>query len=532
MTHLPHPALRMREALLLLPLALLALAALHLRPARAEPQDIAAVERSVVRVVLIATDGENAYFVGHGSGIAVAPDKILTNAHVVELLRTEHNLTIGIVPAQGTRSYGGRVIAYSPGNDLALVQLTEGRLPAAAFFSGAVSDGQHVTAIGYPAAVDRAQGIDLAQMVRPLPPVKTSGTVSMGRASHDFDTLLHTAPMAQGNSGGPLVDDCGRVLGINSFGSEAESDADAEFGFAVSNREVASFLRQAGVPFQRTAATCRSLADLDAEENRRTQEAQAKQDEQSRLQAEARDKKLAAAREDAEQDILTRRENAVAMAGVLMLFGGLALGAAMMFHVQGKERERLWAGLGGGVLILGAVAAFAFRPSFASIDEAVNGAAGADRGAASTGGRTPGKDRAQGENLCRIDESRSRITVSTTDDVPLAWADTGCVNGATQYVRDGNDWSRILVQTGDAAISANRFDPATGTLRVDRYLPDGETMAKIAALRSGVVFRGCSTDPAALEKLQRIQGELRSALPPQPNERLVYSCSRTATERP
>src|SRR3546814_5060394 len=55
--------------------------------ARAEQQDIAAAARGVVRIVLVATNGSEAYFVGHGSGFAVAPDKIVTNAHVVELTR-------------------------------------------------------------------------------------------------------------------------------------------------------------------------------------------------------------------------------------------------------------------------------------------------------------------------------------------------------------------------------------------------------------------------------------------------------------
>lgn len=530
MTHLPRRADHWRIALFLTLAAVAILGSARLRPAHAEQQDIAAVERSVVRVVLIASDGENAYFVGHGSGVAVAPDKVLTNAHVVELLRTEKNLSIGIIPSQGQRSFGGRVLAYSPGNDLALIQIRDGRLPVGTFFSGAVTDGQHVTAIGYPAAVDRAQGLDLAQMVRPLPPVKTSGTVSMGRASHDFDTLLHTAPMAQGNSGGPLVDDCGRILGVNSFGSEAESDADAEFGFAVSNREVASFLRQAGVTFQRTPAACRSIADLDAEENRRTQAAQARQDEQARRQAAAHDKALAEARDMAEQDILTQRENRVAVAGVLLLFGGLALGAAMMFHTQGRERERLWAGIGGGVLILGAVGVFLMRPSFSGLNARIEAVTDRGAGSAALAGRsTPG---ARGDQLCRIDESRSRITVSTTDDVPLSWSDSGCANGATQYGRDGTGWSRILVQPGEDAISVNSFDPATGTLRIERYLPDEATLAKARTLRATLAAKGCFTDAASLGKLQGLQGELRALLPPQPNERLVYDCSRTATERP
>jgi S1-C subfamily serine protease len=221
-------------------------------PAGAEQQDVAATVRGVVRVVIIATNGNDSYFVGHGSGFAVAPDKVLTNAHVVEMLRTERNLALGIIPSEGAKSYGGKVIAYSPGNDLALIQLTSGTLPVSTFFAGAVTDGQHVTAIGYPGAVDRAQGLSLSEMIQPVTPVKTSGNVSMGRSSHSFDTLLHTAPMSEGNSGGPLVDDCGRVLGVNSFGAQTEDAGGAEFGFAVSNREVASFLRQANVQFLRT----------------------------------------------------------------------------------------------------------------------------------------------------------------------------------------------------------------------------------------------------------------------------------------
>jgi len=150
----------------------------------AEQQDIAAAARGVVRVVLVATNGSDAYFVGHGSGFAVAPDKIITNAHVVELTREEKDLVIGVIPSEGTKTYGGKIIAFSPGNDLALIQLEEGQLPVSTFYAGAVSDGQHVTAIGYPGTVDRAQGLGLKQLVEPLGTVKTSGNVSSGRASH------------------------------------------------------------------------------------------------------------------------------------------------------------------------------------------------------------------------------------------------------------------------------------------------------------------------------------------------------------
>lgn len=499
--------------------ALIALALSLPAHVHAEQQDVAAVARGVVRVAIIATNGQDAYFVGHGSGFAVAPDKVLTNAHVVELLRTEKNLVVGIIPSEGKRSYGGKVIAYSPGNDLALIQLNEGRLPVATFFAGPVTDGQQVVAIGYPGSVDRAQGLDLSEMIQPLTPVKTVGTVSTGRASHGFDTVLHTAPMAQGNSGGPLVDDCGRVLGVNSFGSQAESEADAEFGFAVSNREVASFLRQAGVSFQRTNIPCRSIAELDAAEAKRQQEAFAQQQKKEQAEAQAREAALAKARDAAEQEIYAGRENAMAISAILLLLGGLAIGGAMMFNAEHKPRERKWALIGGVVLLVCAVAAFLLRPSFSSIDERID-ATSPENAAAPVADGTE----AVGDNLCRIDESRSRITVSDVSDVKLNWAQGGCVNGATQYGRDGDTWSRVLVPATDATVSINSFDPTTGTYKVERFLPSSDLVDQARALRGHLTVDGCTADPAALASLAQMQSQIRSLMPPQPNERLVYNC--------
>lgn len=504
-------------------LALIALALSPVAPAYAEQQDVTATARGVVRVVIIATNGNDAYFVGHGTGFAVTPDKVLTNAHVVELLRTEKNLVVGVIPPEGQRSYGGKVIGYSPGNDLALIQLRGAKLPVTTFFAGAVADGQHVTAIGYPASVDRAQGLDLSEMVQPVSPVKTSGTISTGRTSHGFDTILHTAPMAMGNSGGPLVDDCGRVLGVNSFGSEGESNTDAEFGFAVSNREVASFLRQAGVQFQRSSTPCRSIAELEAQEAKRQQEDLARQQQRAIAEATALEKARTDARDRAEQQVYSARDNAMAIAGVLLVLGALSLGAAMMFHVEGKERERLWAGIAGGVLLAGAGVAFFLRPSFSSIDERIE----ATLPPANSSAPVAVTYDPVGDNLCRIDEGRSRITVSPTTDVRLTWAADGCVNGSTQYAREPEGWSRILVPTDEAAVSINSFDPATGTYKVDRYLLDAATADQAHRMRTAVRASGCTGNASTLEQLQQTQNDIRAILPAQPNERLVYTCQRT-----
>ena len=508
-------------------LTLLFLCCLWTAPSQAEQQDVAATARGVVRVALIATNGDDAYFVGHGSGFAVAPNKVLTNAHVVELLRTEKNLVVGIIPSEGKRSYGGKLIAYSPGNDLALIELKEGTLPVATFFSGALTDGQHVTAIGYPAAVDRAQGLNLKEIIQPLSPVKTSGTVSTGRASHGFDTVLHTAPMAQGNSGGPLVDDCGRVIGVNSFGSQAESDADAEFGFAVSNREIASFLRQADVAFRRTATPCRSIAELDAAEAKRKQEEFFVQQRREQMEADAREKARSEARSRAEQEVYAARENMIALAGVLLLFGGLSLGAAMMFHVEGREKERLRAGAAGVLLLVAAIVAFLLRPSFDGIDDRI-GQAGDQDGKPSTETVSD----VAGDKICRIEESRSRMTVSDVKDVPLQWTETGCVNGSTQYSQNGSEWSRIFVPESEAVVSINSYAPDTGAYKVERFLADADTLDKARELRSHFKFEGCTADPEKLGELQQMQSELLAILPNAPNERLIYQCTKAAPEEP
>jgi len=492
-------------------------------PAQADPADISAASRSVVRVVLAAKDGNKVAFVGHGSGFAVAPDKIVTNAHVVEIARQEPSVVIGIIPSQGGTSYGGRIIAYSPSKDLALIQVLDGgRLPSMAIFGGPVGDGADVVAVGYPGSVDRAQGLDLDDLIKPMSPVKTTGTVSGGRTTKQFDTILHTAPIASGNSGGPLIDNCGRVLGANSFGSISDGN-DAEFGFAVSAREILNFLRKAGVTAGVTATPCRSAAEISEQERLREAAARAQVQAAKDAEADKRERAESELRTSISQDIIAERENRIAIAALMLALSLLAAGGAGVLMVQGKRTPSIGAAGGAAFLLIGAVIIFLSRPDFSEINDRV-AASLEDKAGDSRPQQTSAAT--SGKYMCTINPQRSRITVSQEKELPLEWEEGGCVNGRTQYGRDGAKWSRIFVPNEEQTVTINSFNPDRGEFTEERFLMGLEAMNRARAIRAEYGNKACTADPKILADIENMVKAIRTELPGQANERLVYECER------
>jgi len=172
---------------------------------------------------------------GVGTGVVLTSDgEILTNAHVVA------DATEVVVRFAGeTEPRVATVLAADDGNDLALIKIQATGLIAATFAKpGSVRIGDTVIAIGYALALDGG-------------PTVTSGIISalkrtIETESGALNSLIQTdAAISSGNSGGPLVNLKGEVVGINTAVARSDSESAANnIGFSISVEEVLVVIEQ------------------------------------------------------------------------------------------------------------------------------------------------------------------------------------------------------------------------------------------------------------------------------------------------
>jgi S1-C subfamily serine protease len=188
---------------------------------------VANTQPSVLKVRAIAPSCQK---VLEGSGFVLSPNRVMTNAHVVA---GANSVT---VEASGN-PYDATVISYDPTVDIAILSVPN--LPAGplAFANSPATPGTEGIVMGYPGG-----GNFVATPARIREVITLNGPDIYRHATINREVYTVRANVEQGNSGGPLIDLDGQVLGV-VFGAAVD---DSDTGFVLTAKEVAAQLAHIG----------------------------------------------------------------------------------------------------------------------------------------------------------------------------------------------------------------------------------------------------------------------------------------------
>ncbi|MGF7212483.1 hypothetical protein GGE65_007110 [Skermanella aerolata] len=196
------------------------------------------------------------------TGFFISQDLLITNRHAIE------NAPDGMI-AVASRSLANlhqvQIVGKSPGGpvgsaDFALVKLITGRAPGVLTITPIYTKLLNVVAAGYPGlTLKNDAGFQrlISGDTDAAPDLNvTKGAVqSVQQLSNGVTAIVHTASILQGNSGGPLTDNCGRVVGINTF-IAVDQEQSGRISYAQPSENLLRFIGEFGVPLRPDERAC------------------------------------------------------------------------------------------------------------------------------------------------------------------------------------------------------------------------------------------------------------------------------------
>ncbi len=188
---------------------------------------VAAVEPSVLKIRGVAPGCQK---VLEGTGFVVAPDRVMSNAHVVAGAET-------VTVESDGQTFDAKVVSYDPDADISILDVPDLPAQPLKFAEAPAKTGTDALVLGYPGGGDFQ-----TTPARVRETIELKGPDIYKSKTVDREVYTIRGTVRQGNSGGPMVDRQGQVLGV-VFGAAVD---DAETGFVLTTREVGHQLGKLG----------------------------------------------------------------------------------------------------------------------------------------------------------------------------------------------------------------------------------------------------------------------------------------------
>ena len=228
--------------------------------------DVAQLEASVIRVINPQFDTRGQLTgLGTGTGVVLNDEGyVATNWHVI-YGGTAKSLKVAVKGSKEVVDVS-EIVWQSAELDLAILKLTESVGTPAQFAFEIPEKGDRVIAVGYPGVADRLANPDADLFgILTLDPTLTIGVLGRKfeapwnrKLNRKVRIIQHSAQINKGNSGGPLFNSCGQVVGINTQTSLSNVEGVSATGvfFASDANELLDVLEDRGIAFGKMDAIC------------------------------------------------------------------------------------------------------------------------------------------------------------------------------------------------------------------------------------------------------------------------------------